>query len=218
MEWSATVEARSDTQATPLTDDQVAEFAERMVEHFGTVSGGAVPRYGATFSVDADSIEAASSTALWIWRKATDGLPEWPVVRAEIVEASTLEEEIATPNFPQLLGVSEVGALLGVTRQRSSLITKMPAFPKPVAQLAVGPVWTRPSIDLFLQNWPRKPGRPVHKASEVYGTRPGMTVVNATDKTVRGVRTRVTFRTLETADLPGLDREPKPNDADVPSK
>jgi hypothetical protein len=88
------------------------------------------------------------------------GLPAWPVVRADAMTYDEQDRDLATPNFPELVGVTEVADLLGVSRQRASALAKSSGFPVPVAVLAAGPVWTRPSLNRFVDEWPRKNGRP----------------------------------------------------------
>jgi hypothetical protein len=57
------------------------------------------------------------------------------------------------------VGTSEVAALLGVSRQRVSELSRAAHFPQPVTSLASGPVWTKPGILLFVDGWDRAPGR-----------------------------------------------------------
>jgi predicted DNA-binding transcriptional regulator AlpA len=40
-----------------------------------------------------------------------------------------------------LAGIREIADLLGVSRQRANQITATKTFPKPLARLAMGPVW-----------------------------------------------------------------------------
>ena len=40
-----------------------------------------------------------------------------------------------------LMGTSEVAALLGISRQRVLVIARQPGFPKPLAVLKMGNVW-----------------------------------------------------------------------------
>lgn len=68
--------------------------------------------------------------------------------------------ELERPAFPELLGVTELAEILKVTRQRAHTLASSPAFPDPIARLAAGPVWTKPSITHFLESWERKAGRP----------------------------------------------------------
>ncbi len=84
------------------------------------------------------------------------------VTRLEAVEVKSVDDfdkELERPNYPQLVGVSEVAALLGVSRQRVSELARAEYFPKPLAHLAAGPVWDRASLTHFLETWERTPRR-----------------------------------------------------------
>lgn len=61
-----------------------------------------------------------------------------------------------------VVGLAEIAELLGVSRQRAVQIVRDHAdFPEPVADLASGRVWHRPSVDAWMAAHPdRKPGRP----------------------------------------------------------
>lgn len=65
-----------------------------------------------------------------------------------------------------VVGVAEIAELLGVSRQRAIQIVRDHAdFPEPVADLASGRVWHRPSVDAWIAAHPdRKPGRPRKRA------------------------------------------------------
>lgn len=60
--------------------------------------------------------------------------------------------------IPRLAGVAEVAALAKRSRARAGQITKLPGFPQPVQELAMGPVWIEAEVIEFLAV-PRKPGR-----------------------------------------------------------
>lgn len=93
------------------------------------------------------------------------GLPAWPVVRVEAVREDVLDEELSTPNLPDLVSGPEAGRILGVNRQRvHQLAHEHPDFPKPLYTLAVGSLWDRPAVEKFADTWQRKSGRP-RKAS-----------------------------------------------------
>ena len=70
------------------------------------------------------------------------------------------ESELATPNLPELVGLSEIADILGVTKQRVGQLRERWDFPKPVAELRSGPVWARPMLDRFVDEWPRRSGHP----------------------------------------------------------
>jgi predicted DNA-binding transcriptional regulator AlpA len=63
----------------------------------------------------------------------------------------------SSTNGPDILGVAEVAAYLGVTKQRVSELAKQPTFPTPV-KLASGPVWDGNEIRAFRRIWRRRPG------------------------------------------------------------
>ena len=60
----------------------------------------------------------------------------------------------------ELLGVTEIAAFVGLSRQRVQKLTETDAdFPEPVAVLARGRVWSRQVIE----EWARDTGRPTIK-------------------------------------------------------
>jgi len=61
----------------------------------------------------------------------------------------TIYSEGETEPSPDLVGLTEAAARLGVTRQRALQLSKTRAFPRPLAQLAAGPVFSRREIDNF---------------------------------------------------------------------
>ncbi|HLF70366.1 MAG TPA: hypothetical protein VI541_05360 [Actinomycetota bacterium] len=87
-------------------------------------------------------------------------LPDWPIVHAEASTIDELERENLTPNYPELLGVKELAELLCVSKQRVWELRNIEGFPKPLTTLASTPVWTESSVQHFLQEWKRRPGRP----------------------------------------------------------
>jgi predicted DNA-binding transcriptional regulator AlpA len=55
-----------------------------------------------------------------------------------------------------LVGVTEVREMLGVSRQRvHQLVRDRPDFPEPVAELASGKIWLRRDVE----QWARRAGR-----------------------------------------------------------
>jgi prophage regulatory protein len=56
-------------------------------------------------------------------------------------------------------GVTEVGHILGVSRQRAAQLAESPGVPAPVAELASGRIWRAQDIRLWSET-PRRQGRP----------------------------------------------------------
>ena len=54
-----------------------------------------------------------------------------------------------------LIGITEVGRILEVSKQRAYQLSQVDGFPKPAATLATGRVWKRADVE----RWARKAGR-----------------------------------------------------------
>ena len=66
------------------------------------------------------------------------------------------------PTEPEHVGVTEIGEILGVTRQRAYTLTKRADFPAPVATTRAGRAWDKASVVEWSATWDRtnKGGRP----------------------------------------------------------
>ena len=87
------------------------------------------------------------------------GLEHEGIALAELQTVRFLERSLEQP-AETFAGAAEVAELFGVSRQRVSELRRRRGFPAPAAELAAGPVWRVSSIQLFLSEWERKPGRP----------------------------------------------------------
>lgn len=65
-------------------------------------------------------------------------------------------------SVPELAGVSEAAAILGVSRQRVHQLARrhdaIPSFPIPVARVKATPLWTRASIQSYAEQRRTTPG------------------------------------------------------------
>ena len=59
------------------------------------------------------------------------------------------------PVSNHLMGLTEVAALLGVSRQRAHQLAKRDDFPEPTARLAAGLIWQAEDVE----RWARDHGR-----------------------------------------------------------
>jgi hypothetical protein len=173
--WAVTIEAAGDPAALGhITEEEYGDllggFLELFVDDGGVVSGGHDrERYGVTFSIDAsDEISPIEilGLALQLFHERADkaDMPPWPVVRCELLTYAEQAAELERPNFPELVGVTEIARTLEVSRQRASKLSKQHGFPAYVADLASGPVWTRPSLNYWIETWQRRPGRPLTRS------------------------------------------------------
>lgn len=58
------------------------------------------------------------------------------------------------------MGASEIGRMLGVTRQRAYQIIVRRDFPEPIAKLALGQVWLADDVEEWYRNRPARSSRP----------------------------------------------------------
>jgi predicted DNA-binding transcriptional regulator AlpA len=58
------------------------------------------------------------------------------------------------PMTPNLLGVAEIAAMLGLTRQRVNQLIQSADFPAPEAELSAGRIWTREAIEAWVASRP----------------------------------------------------------------
>ncbi len=68
---------------------------------------------------------------------------------------------------PELAGLAEVAAILGVSKQRVRELTEREDFPPPVARLSGGAIYVRSAVEVFNNYWNRKPGRPARYQTQV---------------------------------------------------
>jgi predicted DNA-binding transcriptional regulator AlpA len=163
--WTILIEVAGDEPSAAVDfEARVASLATALDRYSAVVSIRA-DRSGcrATLSLDGpiDASGAVDAGVRIFTEKARAvELPDWPVVRVEVLTFSAHDAEVGERNVPDLVGVTEIARVLGITRQRATKLTKQQGFPEPVALLASGSVWTRSSLDRFLQWWTRKRGRP----------------------------------------------------------
>jgi len=69
---------------------------------------------------------------------------------AELLTASSTFKDVH-----HLVGITEIGEMLGVSRQRAHQLAQTEAFPKPTAVLSSGPVWETSDVE----KWARATGR-----------------------------------------------------------
>ena len=67
-----------------------------------------------------------------------------------------------------LVGISEIAAMLGVSRQRvTQLVRDYDDFPTPTAELASGRIWETAAVEAWAKAHPvRPPGRPAIESGQ----------------------------------------------------
>lgn len=159
--WSVLIELVAPSKKEPIdpADERLDQLAEVLAAHDGVVSCSPTT-LSLRCSVSNERHDGALGEGTEVVQKALvdAGLPHWPVVRAEAVRQDRLEAELEAPPMPEVLGVTEVAKLLGVTRQRLAVIRRdHENFPKPFTVLAATPLWYREAIDEWRKTWSRRP-------------------------------------------------------------
>jgi predicted DNA-binding transcriptional regulator AlpA len=65
----------------------------------------------------------------------------------------------------RVVGLTEVAALLGVSKRTASRYTARSDFPKPAAHLAMGPIWCEEEVAEWVRETPVQRGRPPGRGS-----------------------------------------------------
>ncbi len=154
-------------------EEKLADLADLLADHAAVTTGlaPAVPggRWGITVTTTSDPTDPHGTTAAItatlgdvLDYAAKADLPAWPLARVEALTEPELDRLLDEPDprAPDLVGIAEIGAMLGVSRQRASQIQVRYDFPTPLARLKAGPVWRRHDIAVWAETWDRKGGRP----------------------------------------------------------
>lgn len=109
-----------------------------------------------TVHVDSNSLDGALKLAR---ERSCAVIPADPVG----IEILTEDEQLRradTMVVPELWSAAEIADQLGVSRQRIHQLRSNASFPKPLADLRSGAVWSAQAIRRFSRQWSRLPGRP----------------------------------------------------------
>ena len=159
MDWVVSLEA----EIPGLYSDEVGDRIIDELAEFSPAVGGRGHRVGVTMSVETGTSRQAFERAHAAFRQALG--QRATVIDARIQSVDEVEKELEAPDLPALAGIREAAEILGVSRQRASELASSAGFPRPVAELAAGPVWLRSAIRSFNERWERRPGRPPARVS-----------------------------------------------------
>lgn len=105
-----------------------------------------------TLAVEAATVEEAAQMSLRAAQAATGlAMP----IRLLVQDTGDFVGDIEHPRplNVDLIGITEIAGVLGVSRQRAGQLAKDPDFPAPVAQTAAGRLYTRASVKAFCVRW-----------------------------------------------------------------
>lgn len=155
-EWAVRVEVAhrlGEEKAFRVVDDIMDSL-----KSYSAVGSFSATALGVQLSLEASSPETAVVKALRTFRNALHkaGIEQEPqIVDVDVEAAEHMEARLREPD-PELVGISELAALLAVTQQRASQLAARRDFPAPYQRLASGPVWFKHSLSRFLEEWEQK--------------------------------------------------------------
>lgn len=159
-EWSIKVEGcRPGEEGAWFEADELELVSEALAGHYPAVGGGV--SLEARITIEAQSAEEALSRALAAYQEAVEKAigEEIEVVGAEVMTADRLQQEMSELDDREvLLGVAEAAAFLGVSKTRVGSLREQNHFPRPVQELASGPIWRRIDLKRFEHGWGRRSG------------------------------------------------------------
>jgi hypothetical protein len=142
-----------------ITDDLRDEFTFAF-PGFSIITDDGQKWITATGDVEADDINQACSTALAATRAA------WAAAFGDEVDPVALRVAPMQVHLDglgshalDLIGITEVGQILGTSKQRASQIVDQADFPAALAHPAMGRVYSRAAVERFAQTWTRRRAR-----------------------------------------------------------
>ena len=158
QDWAVTFtyDATPDETALSSVEDALADIVD--------VSVAAAPRDGhVTITLYLPGEDPGDAVDLGKRMLTSHGVLDLiggPLVAVEAMTEAEQEHRADAPTLPELVGASEVGQMLGVSRQRVHQLREHSAFPAPLVEVAMGPLWDARAIEAFARTWSRRPGRP----------------------------------------------------------
>lgn len=156
--WSVYVEWPVNARAL---EDLMDTLADALADHSAVVGEAPNGNLHTQLSVKAPTLIDAIKVATLALNEAasTVGINQ-QIACIEAMTEEELDRRNSTPQIPELAGMSEVGQLLGVTRQRANQLAQREDFPPAVAALRSGPVFVADQVKVFERRWERTAGRP----------------------------------------------------------
>ena len=165
--WGPGINAYAEDALSDLMSD-LHEALERLgaqgtITSMGGLAGGPAASFelGGPVDVGPTVLGRMLERACSIFLEACDevGLEHGGIARLDLQTIRYLDRSLEQP-AETFAGAAEVAELFGVSRQRVHELRRKRGFPAPAAELAAGPVWRVSTLQRFLSEWERKPGRP----------------------------------------------------------
>lgn len=155
LDWYITIDFSTETT---MDDEAGFDILDALPEHHAAVSAST---HAGSISLTATAPDAAQAAALVpeVLAKVQPITGAATITSLEIYSEDAFQKRLEEPGIPDLVGLTEIAEMAGVSRQRANAIVKQDSFPAPVLTLAAGQFRTRAAVQNWVKNWTRKPGR-----------------------------------------------------------
>lgn len=110
-------------------------------------------------AVAEDTIEEAISMATELKVQVQEVLGDVEVTSFTVMSEQEFKDSLDAPDPLDLVGLTEIAGILGVSRQRANAIVKLDGFPRVLVDVAAGKLRSRGEVLDWFEQWDRKPGR-----------------------------------------------------------
>lgn len=156
LEWLARVDL-----TIPATEEAVEALHECLSAYSPSVGAGPTGDLSVRIRIVAGTPRYAVDRALKVVASAaSDNGMSGEIIGVEVIRPDEAHRRLDQPNVPQLVGVSDIAAMAGVTQQRATQLTQRADFPRAVEHPSSGPVFLRTQAQRFLDGPDRRGGRP----------------------------------------------------------
>lgn len=152
--------------ARPLSEDELVELVDQLVEHQAAVSLGRDALLSVTLDVKSSTYAGAAKAALTAVQTALppgtlEGAAQAALQQVKVQTIEDQERELREPTIPDLVGYAEIAEIAGVSRQRARAFEKVSGFPVAVVETAAGPLRVRSAVEEWAKTRNTKDGRRV---------------------------------------------------------
>lgn len=151
MGWQAYV---SYTVEAPYTEDAVFDLIGQLAEFaaVGEISRDLMSG-GVTLTVDAPTtIDAVAKATQIVTNAARTTVGEPHITGIDVKSEEAVEQELAQPLYPEVVGYAEIADMAHVSRQAARGWAENPSFPRPVIETAQGPLRSKAAVENWLNH------------------------------------------------------------------
>lgn len=143
---------------TELPDNVGVDIAERLADYHAVPAVGSL---GGTLNItiEAENAFAATNIVPRVMDAISNLTHTVDITGVEVRSEEEMDKYLDSMEFPELVGLTEIAEMAGVSRQRANTLVKQQTFPVPIVTVAAGQFRLKAAVENWLSTWERKPGR-----------------------------------------------------------